>query len=177
METQLTELPDPVRKILDTFVESARGKFDSQLKSVVLYGSAAEGCLRSTSDVNLIMVFDAFEISKVNDFRETLRYAHAAIDLNVMFLLESEIPLAIEAFAVKFIDVFHRHKVLYGADVFRSLTISRSATLRRLQQVILNLMLRLRERYALYRAQERCPAEFTVFLGKCFAKKQKSPRP
>jgi hypothetical protein len=64
-----------------------------------------------------------------------------------MFLLESEIPAAVGAFAVKFADVFHRRKVLFGSDPFSGLTPSRAAEISRLKQVLLNLALRLRHRY------------------------------
>ena len=53
----LTEdLPQPERRILDEFVEAARAAFGPDLHSVVLFGSAAEGALRPTSDINLILV-------------------------------------------------------------------------------------------------------------------------
>ena len=35
----------------------------------------------------------------------------------VMFLLEDELPVAAELFAVKFNDIRNRHRVLYGSDV------------------------------------------------------------
>jgi hypothetical protein len=57
--------------------------------------------------------------------------------------------VAAQAFAVKFTDILSRHRVLHGADVLAGLKISRAATLTRLRQVLANLTLRLRERYAL----------------------------
>ena len=80
---------------------------------------------------------------------ETYRLAHAAIRLSAMFILESEIGVAKDAFAVKFADIAARHEVLYGSDPFDGLTVSREAALHRLLQVLVNLQLRLRERYAL----------------------------
>jgi hypothetical protein len=44
-----------------------------------------------------------------------------------MFILESEIVVAKDAFAVKFADIVARHQVLYGNDPFAGLTISREA--------------------------------------------------
>ena len=156
MTTQLgiQGLSEVVNKGLVDFVESTKKAFGNDLRSVILYGSGAEGKLRATSDVNLIVVLSTFDQSKADLLREPLRMAHAAINLKVMMLLESEIKTAIEAFSVKFFDIIHRHRVLYGADVFANITIPREATISRLKQVLLNLSLRLREQYMLHSLRE-----------------------
>lgn len=150
----LGDLPDPIRPNLEIFVASAREACGSDLLSLVLFGSAAEGRLRASSDVNLIVVLKRFVPGRIDGLRENLRLAHAAIRLEVMFLLESEIPAASEAFAVKFADIQDRHRVIHGPDPFLHLEVTREATLRRLQQVLVNLILRLRERYALVSLRE-----------------------
>jgi hypothetical protein len=83
-----------------------------------------------------------------------LRLAQAAVGASVLFLLESEIAQAAEAFAVKFADIARRRRVLYGDDPFTGLIASRDAQIARLRQVLLNLALRLRARYALTSLRE-----------------------
>jgi predicted nucleotidyltransferase len=141
------KLPEAVDRILAELVEAARSFLGSDLRSIVLYGSAAEGRLRPTSDVNAILVLAAFDPAKVDLLREPLRTAYAAVKLTTMFLLESEIAAAVDAFAVKFADVLHRRQVLFGTDPFEGVTPSRSAEIARLKQVLLNLTLRLRQKY------------------------------
>lgn len=150
----LSDLPDPIRRNLEIFAASAREACGPDLVSLVLFGSAAEGRLRASSDVNLILVLKRFVPGKIDGLRESLRLAHAAVQLEVMFLLETEIPMAAEAFAAKFADIQDRHRVIFGPDPFARLEVSREATLRRLQQVLVNLTLRLRERYALVSLRE-----------------------
>jgi len=140
-------MPDTVRATLDAFVESAKKTFADDLRAVVLYGSAAEGRMRATSDVNLIVVLHRFDQQKANAVREPFRFAQAAIDLKVMFLLDAEIADAAQDFAQKFDDVRRRRVVLFGDDPFDALDIPRAALVRRVQQVLLNLTLRLREMY------------------------------
>src|SRR5271166_4538702 len=142
-------LPEAVREGLTDFTSAAQQAFAADLLSIVLFGSAAEGRLRPTSDVNLVVVLRRVDPAKLEAIGEAYRLAHASIRLSAMFLLESEIGIAKDAFAVKFADIAARHEVLYGADPFVGLTISREAALRRLLQVLVNLQLRLRERYAL----------------------------
>ena len=140
-------LPDRIRQVLDGIVEAARRAFGDDLRSIVLYGSAAEGRLRATSDVNIMFVLSRFDEAKANHFREPFRFACAAADVNAMFVLDKEIDLASREFAQKFADMQRRHVVLFGDDPLTKLTISREALVRRLQQTLLNLTMRLREMY------------------------------
>lgn len=148
------ELPAVVETTIGAFVDAAKAALGADLVSALVYGSAAEGRLRATSDVNLLLVLRQFDPAQVDSLREPLRQAHAAVDLNAMFLLEDEIPLAMEAFAVKFADIVVRHRVLAGSDPFARLDPPRDALIRRLRQVLLNLQLRLRERYVLVSLRE-----------------------
>ena len=143
----ITTLPPNVGRVLTGFVEQARSAFANDLRAVVLYGSGAEGKLRATSDVNLLLVLSAFDQPQADQLREPLRLAQAAIRLRAMFLLESELRPAMEAFAVKFADIMRRRRVLYGDDPFAGISISRGDAIVRLKQTLLNLTLRLREAY------------------------------
>lgn len=143
----MPELPGDVARALDDFVAAAREAFGDRLESVVLYGSAAEGALRATSDVNVILVLSAFERDRADRLREALAVAHAAVRLTAMFLLAEEVAGAAEAFAQKFDDVRRRHRVLWGRDPFAALAPSRAALVARLDQVLLNLTLRMRAAY------------------------------
>ena len=153
-DLHLPELPASVGRVLGGFVEAARIAFGHDLQSIALYGSAAEGRLRTTSDVNVILVLSSFDQTKVDQLREPLRVARAAIQLHAMFLLEKEIHSAANLFAEKFADILRRHHILYGTDPFIGLSLSRAAEITRLRQVLLNLTLRLREAYVLRSLRE-----------------------
>ncbi len=152
--THLEDLPQAVRRVLTELVAAARLALGQALRSVVLFGSAAEGRLRPTSDVNLIFVLAAFERDAIDGLRETLRLAEAAVRLRPMFLLESEIAPASTAFAAKFADLRRRRRVLLGDDPFAALLIPRAAEIARLRQLLLDLGLRLRAAYALKSLRE-----------------------
>jgi predicted nucleotidyltransferase len=143
------ELPEQVNKALDAFVNEAKIVFGDRLVSIVLYGSAAEGRLRKTSDVNIVAVVRSYTPSDAAALTSILTFTAAAIDLQVMFLLESELATASQLFAVKFSDISRRHRVLYGTDPFAAMEISKEALVARLRQVLLNQLLRLRYVYSL----------------------------
>jgi predicted nucleotidyltransferase len=166
-------LPEPVGRVLEDFVEAAKDALGPTLRSVVLFGSAAEGQMRPTSDVNVILVLTAFDRARADRLREPLRVAYAAVRLSAMFLLDSEVAPAAEAFAQKFADVLRRRRILWGPDPFTGLAIPRDALLRRLRQVLLNLTIRLRALYVGRSLREeqlaRAVADAAGPLGTCAA--------
>ncbi len=145
----MTSLSPDVEQNIASFVSAAQSAFGADLVSAILYGSAASGQMRATSDVNLLLVLKQFAPQAANALREPMRMAHAALQMKVMFLLETELDAAATAFAVKFADMAERHRVLFGPDPFASLSPSRAALIFRLRQILLNWQLHLRERYVL----------------------------
>jgi hypothetical protein len=143
----VSQLPPDVARVLDDFVAGVRAAFADSLVAIVLYGSAAENALRPSSDVNVIVVLETFEAARAERVRPAATMAHAAVNLSAMYLLREEVPAVAAAFAQKFADVRRRRRVLYGDDVFAGLDIPRRALLTRLDQVLLNLTLRLRAAY------------------------------
>jgi predicted nucleotidyltransferase len=143
----LHDLPEEPASAVAGFIDAAREAFGDDLRSVVLYGSGAEGRLRPSSDINLLLILKKFAREKVNGIRGQFSLADSAVRLKAMFLLESEVKSAGELFAQKFSDILRRHRLLYGSDPFSGVSIPDSAVLWRLKQVLLNLTLRLREAY------------------------------
>ena len=147
-------LPQDVAQGLESFVASAKEVLGDDLASIILFGSAAEGRMRATSDVNVLVAIRRFDRARIDRLREPLRLAHALIRLEAMIILESELADAAEAFAVKFADIRARHRVLAGSDIAAALQPSRPAMLTRVRQILLNYILRTRERYVLVSLRE-----------------------
>ena len=141
------QLTEQVNQALEDFLQAARQSFGKDLLSAVLFGSAAEGKLRATSDVNLILVLSSFELDKADALRAPLRLANAVIQLQPMFLLQEEIAAAARSFASKFADILRRRVILHGVDPFASLSIPREVQILELKQLLLNQILRLRASY------------------------------
>ena len=79
MTEQLHDLPAPISRSLSDLVDAAASTFGDDLKSVILYGSAADGTLRPTSDVNVLLVLSVFDPAKANAIRAPYSVAEAAI--------------------------------------------------------------------------------------------------
>jgi hypothetical protein len=155
IDNQIPEtLPAEVRAWLSQVSQALVDSLGAELQGLVLFGSAAEGLMRASSDVNLLVVLRRFDPERVASASTVLQDAAAAVELHPMFVLASELPLAAESFSVKFDDIAHRHVILYGMDPLEALTIPRAPLVRRLQQVLFNLTVRLRTLYAVGRARE-----------------------
>lgn len=149
-----SHLPEEVALGLAEFCSAARDAFGDTLSAIVLFGSAAEGRLRATSDVNVLVVLRRFEQARVDQVREAARTALAAIQLHAMFVLTEELPAAADAFAVKFQDILTRRVVLLGEDPLRGVTIPRQRIVERLRQDLLDVSIRLRATYVLVSLRE-----------------------
>jgi predicted nucleotidyltransferase len=161
------DLPPDIAQTLDEFRAKSVEIFGSSLTSLLLFGSAAEGRLRATSDVNVVMVFSHLDLDRVKVWRSQVELLVAAIGLQPLILLEDEISAAAEAFAVKYFDILHRRRVLHGADPFATLTISDAALQRRVSQVLLNLALRLRHTLLLGNDAGRTRSRSSMPSGRC----------
>lgn len=148
------DTPEDVAQSLRSFCAALVAAFGPHLRSIVLFGSAAEGRMRATSDVNVLVVLDQFDRKLADPMREEARLARATVRLQPMFLLADEIALAADAFAVKFEDILSRRFILAGEDPFAGLTIARDRILYRLRQVLLDTTIRLRATYVLTSLRE-----------------------
>jgi predicted nucleotidyltransferase len=147
-------LPADVADWLSRVSAALVRSFAGDLRSLILFGSAAEGRMRASSDVNLLVVLDRLDVDRFNGVAELIQAASAAVELHPMFMLFSELPLATEAFAVKFDDIAHRHVLLYGVEPFGDLVVARAILIGRVQQVLLNLTLRARTVYVVNHNRE-----------------------
>jgi predicted nucleotidyltransferase len=162
---RLDGLPGNVASALSAFLAAASHALSDDLVSAVVFGSAAEGQLGPSSDVNLLLVLRVFAPDKVVQMRDALLTAEAAIKLRVMFVLEDEVSTAAEFFAQKFADILRRHRTVLGKDVLASLVLKRPAEIFRLRQILLNLVLRLREAAV---ARGHRPEQVTLILADNF---------
>ena len=137
-------LPADAINALEQFILDARAALGKELDSIILFGSAAEDRLRPASDINILVIMHHFDEPLVNEWKAALQVNIAEIDLQLTFMLKSELPGAAEVFAVRFADILLRRRILFGDDPFGSFDISRDARIRGAQQLLLELALRLR---------------------------------
>lgn len=113
-----------VEKILDELAARLRESAGPNLKSAVLYGSAAAGEFHPKhSDLNVLCILnriDQAELEKLNPVVTWwIRKGHPA----PLFLTAEEVATSADVFAIEFLDIKAGHRVLYGEDPFAALDV------------------------------------------------------
>ena len=85
-------LPAAVRAWLSQASQTLIDSLGEDLEALILFGSAAEGLMRASSDVNLLVVLRKFDPDRIDRAGAVLQNAAAAVELHPMFLLGSELP-------------------------------------------------------------------------------------
>lgn len=147
MKTNHAPLLDRMQ-LLNSFVDFLKNHLKEDLVSVVLFGSAAENRIRAHSDINLLIVLKSCQLSVLDKIKSEYRDQHNLIHVSCMFLEHGEIINACQSFPLKFLDISKRHQVLAGENIVKEFRIDSSNLKFQLQQTIMNLRLRLRERYS-----------------------------
>jgi predicted nucleotidyltransferase len=141
-------LPEHIRTGLESLCDHLQNIAGGRLISVVLYGGLAKGeYVPDTSDVNVMLVFETVTVNCLDEIAPIIESGARDFRLATMILTETELGRTVEVFPVKFLDMYRHHRVLWGKEVFESLTISREHVRLRCAQEITNLILRLRQFY------------------------------
>jgi hypothetical protein len=120
----------------------------SNLKCIILYGSAATGEFQSGhSDLNIICVLDRLgtaELQKLSPVSAWwIRKRHPA---PLVFTLE-ELRQFADVFAIELLDIKQGHRLLYGEDVFTTLDVPMDLHHLQLERELRNHLVRLRQQY------------------------------
>jgi predicted nucleotidyltransferase len=143
-----TDLPVEVRTALETLCQSFSQSLPNQITSILLYGGLAKGEFHpATSDVNVLVVLPAIELSTLDRIAPPIEQARLAIRLNVMVLTEGDLTDSAEVFPTKFLDIQRHHRVLCGRDIAAAFHVPKDRLRRQCARELVNLNLRLRAFY------------------------------
>ena len=111
-------------KQINEFISRLRDACASNLQSVIIYGSAADGEFHPEfSNVNLLCVLRESSFAAVTVMAPAVewwtRQKHAA----PLVLTCEEIERSTDVFSIELLDMQQRHRVLFGDDVFAGLQI------------------------------------------------------
>lgn len=155
----LPSLPAPVRESLVAFTAKAQAALGAGLRALLLFGSGAEGRLRLTSDLNLLLLVDGNAPGDLDTLREPMRWLESAHRARFMVIRTSEWRAAMEAFPDKFLDIQRRNTLLAGMDPFEGRTLDPVHLRQQVSRALLNQVLRLREAYLLRSLREEQAAK------------------
>ncbi len=137
-----------MQKELDELVTKLKETAGSNLKSVVLYGSAVTGEFHPKhSDLNVLCVLerlDASELEKLNP--SSAWWARKGHPAPIVFSFE-ELYHSADVFAIEILDIKASHRLLFGEDVFATLDVPMNLHHLQVERELRTNLIRLRQHY------------------------------
>jgi hypothetical protein len=135
------------RKLTD-LVSGLQQAAGSNLRSVILYGSAASGEFQPKhSDLNVLCLFDKLDaqvLARISPV--TSRWTRKGGAAPLVFALD-ELARAADVFAIELVDIKASHRVLAGEDLMASLQVPLSLHHLQVERELRQGLVRLRQRY------------------------------
>jgi len=134
--------------LLRELVNRLKAAYGEELKSVVLYGSAASGDYHDRhSDLNVLCVLERVGLAELERAAEPLKWWMAKGQTPPLFLSVEEIRDGSDAFPIEFIDIKEGYRLLDGADLVAAIEVSTLNHRRQLEHELRSRLLRLRKRF------------------------------
>jgi len=113
----------PEKKMND-FVSRLREAAGANLESVILFGSAAAGDYHPEfSNVNLFCVIRDSSFAALQALAPAVKWWNAQKQPPPLFMTHDEIKHSTDLFTIELLEMQQHHRVLFGEDVVRGLTI------------------------------------------------------
>ncbi|MDB4946430.1 MAG: hypothetical protein JWP97_5964 [Labilithrix sp.] len=142
-------LPTPVKASLEALTESMRGALGEDLVAVLVHGSVARGeYLAGETDVDVIVVLAKAGLAQLDAIGEALLRARYAARIQPMFLVESEIAGAADAFPLLYDSIARHHVLVTGRDPFEGVVVQDEHRGRRIEQELREAQIHLRRAVA-----------------------------
>jgi hypothetical protein len=130
---------------LDELVAQLRAAYGTELRSVVLYGSAAAGeHIPKRSDYNVLVVVDSLSLDKLRAAAAVARAWGEAGNPPPLTLTTREWRGSADIFPMEYADILERHKVLHGEAPFDGLRVSPTDLRLQLEHQAMGKLLKLR---------------------------------
>jgi hypothetical protein len=130
----------------EQLVEQLRRAYGPELRSVVLYGSAAAGeHIPKRSDYNVLVLVDALSLDRLSAAASVARAWSEGGNPAPMTLTMSEWRGSADVFAMEYADILERHKILYGESPFDGIRVDPRDLRLQLEHEAMGKLLRLRQ--------------------------------
>jgi hypothetical protein len=131
---------------LDELVIQLKAAYGSDLRSVVLYGSAAAGeHIAKRSDYNVLVIVDSLDATKLAAASAAARAWAEAGNPAPLTLTTSEWRGSSDIFPMEYADILDRHRVLHGEPPFDGIQVDRQDLRLQLEQEAMGKLLKLRQ--------------------------------
>ncbi len=143
-------------KQIDEFVTRLQQAAGTNLESVILYGSAVSGEYDPEySNVNLLCVLKETRLPNLIALAPTIEWWTKQNHAAPLLITREELERSSDVFAIEFLDIQRRHRVLFGPDPITSLQIPMQLHRAQLEYELREKLILLRQRLMLNSADEK----------------------
>ena len=136
-------------KNLTSFVEQIKKALGNNLKSFIVYGSAATGELYKDSDYNTLIVMEVIDAKTLKTLSKPVdAWVKMGQPIPMIFTMDS-MKASQDVFPVEFFDIRENHIVLFGEDVFKGMEISTDNLRLEIERELKSKLIRLRQSFIL----------------------------
>ena len=137
-------------KQINEFISRLRAASGENLESVILYGSAADGEFHPDfSNVNLLCVLREASFAALVAIAPAVEWWAKQKHHEPLVLTREELESSTDVFSIELLDMEHRHRLLFGADVLSGLKIPMHLHRAQLEYELREKLILLRERLLL----------------------------
>jgi predicted nucleotidyltransferase len=137
-------------QLLAKLCTRAKTSFGDDLRSIVLYGSAAQPSEHDAdfSDINVLCVVRAIDPALLSRAQSFFEWCASERMPAPLLLCEGEIEDASRCFAIEFRDLQWRRRVLFGPDLFSAIRVDEATYRAQVEYELRAKLFRLRQRIA-----------------------------
>ncbi|PKL92705.1 MAG: hypothetical protein CVV21_02815 [Candidatus Goldiibacteriota bacterium HGW-Goldbacteria-1] len=136
-------------KKIEKFIKEVKTALGENLKSFILYGSAASNDSYKTSDINTLIVVkecDTVTLKSLSaPFKKWIKTGNPA----PLLFTYDRIKYADDIFPMEFLDIKENHVMLFGDDIFKKMKIRTQHLRLEIEREMKGSILRLRQAYIL----------------------------
>jgi predicted nucleotidyltransferase len=137
-------------KQINEFISRLRAASAENLESVILYGSAADGEFHPDfSNVNLLCVLRETSFAALVAIAPAVEWWTKQKHHEPLILTREELESSTDVFSIELLDMQHRHRILFGADVLSGLRVPMHLHRAQLEYELREKLILLRERLLL----------------------------
>jgi len=111
-------------KLINEFIERMRTAAGTNLRAMILYGSAAAGdFVPEHSDVNLLCVLGETSYASIEALAPAIAWWGKQKHRVPLLMSAEEMKRSADVFSIEFLDMRRHHRLMWGEDILRALEI------------------------------------------------------
>ncbi|MDI6782316.1 MAG: hypothetical protein QME49_09485 [bacterium] len=145
----LDRLPEMVKGVVVPYISRLIGIYAANLKTIMVYGSAAQGedFVPGHSNINLLVVLNEITLLDMKKGAKLVSMGKKQKKIVPLFLTLQHIDTSSDVFPIEFMEMKENHVVVYGNEIFDSIVIHSENVRLQCESTLKGQIIKLRQGY------------------------------